>query len=275
MGQHGGYSGAPGVGDTRAVPSQGLWTQVDAELETPGLWMHHWTDFDDTPYATESLPTADDPFNGLRIFTDTGGTFTAVDAEGGVRLLSSNDDNEGASVSRGMYPFKIIQNAGELVFETRLKMSTIADTTIGVFAGLIENVAPTAIVPITAAGVLSANNLVGFHRLEGDGDKFDTYYKADNVTAVAVQADAVTLVADTYIKLGMTFNRGGDNILRYYSDGLELTNSKFIPSAAGTDFPNDVRLGWIVAVLNGAGSSPGTVSLDWVRCAQRRATAAT
>lgn len=270
MGQASKYSGNPVQGNTDAIPSAALWSQVDAERETPGIWNHQWTDFEDLPYTSESIPTTVDPYQGLRVFSSTGGLFTAVDENGGVRKLGSDGDDEGSSVSRGIYPFKIIVDDGELVFEARVKSSTIADTKHGFFLGLIEDVAPTAILPIAAAGTLSDNNLVGFHRLEGDGDKVDTVYKANTVTAVTVQADAATLVADTYIKLGMVFNRGNDNTLRYYSNGVELTTSKLIPSAAGTDFPNDVRLGWIFAVLNATATTPGDASIDWIRVAQRR-----
>lgn len=274
MGQRGGYAGAPGAGDTTALPSNGLWAQVDAELEKPGLWTHEWQDFDVYLASEASIPTTEDPFLGghVFVFSDTGGLFTKVDAEGGVRTLGSDGDNEGSSCRSGSYPFKIIQNAGELVFEVRCKSSTIADTKHGILTGLIEDVALTAIIPITAAGAIADKNLVGFHRLEGDGDKVDTVYKADGVTAVTVQADAVTLVADTYVKLGMTFNRGGDNVLRFYKDGLELTTTKAIPSAAGTDFPNDIRLGWFFAVLNATGTTPGDAQIDWIRVAQRRVT---
>ena len=54
-----------------------------------------------------------------------------------------------------------------------------------------------------------------------------------------------------------------------------LPDTKAIPSAAGTDFPNDVRLGWCVAVQNATGTTPGSTDLDWIRCAQRRVSNAT
>ena len=271
MAIYSGYSGAPGTGDTTALPSQNLWGPVDA-AERPGMWMNVFEDFVNYDATEAAIPTTEDPFLGNFVFSSTGGLFTKVDAEGGVRTLGSDGDNEGSSVRSGTYPFKIIQNVGELVFECRCKSSTITDNKHGILLGLIEDVAFTAILPIAADGTIADKNLVGFHRLEGDGDKFDTVYKADGVTAVTVQADAVTIAADTYVKLGMTFNRGGDNILRFYANGLELTSNKFIPSAAGTDFPNDIRLGWFFAVLNATGTTPGDAQIDWIRVAQRRVT---
>lgn len=265
------YQGATSTGDNSALPSASLWQQCDAEMNRPGLWFgHDFADFADAVYTSEAIPTTVDPFQGYRVFSDTGGLFTAVDAEGGVRTLGSDGDNEGSSVARGLYPYKIIQDAGELIFEGRVKASTIADTKNGFFLGLIEDVAMTAITPIAAAGTIADQNLVGFHRLEGDGDAVDTIYKANGVTQVTLQADAVTLVADTYVKLGMVFNRKRDNVLRFYKNGLELGTTYSVPSAAGTDFPNDVRLGWIFAVLNATGTTPGDNQIDWIRVAQRR-----
>lgn len=274
-GTYSGYAGGPALGDTSPYPSAGLWHQVDADLNRLGRWMHQWTDFCDVVY-TETLPTTVDPYLGLRVFTDTGGTFSEVDVEGGVRRLSSDGDNEGASVARGIHPFKIIQNAGHLIFEARIRTSTITNTKHSIFVGLLEDVAMTNAIPITQDGdVLADQNLVGFHRLETDGDTLDTVYTANGITAVTVKADAYTLVADAWTKLAMVFNRTGSNLLEFYVNGVMLPDTKAIPSAAGTDFPNDVRLGWVAAVQNATGTTPGQTDLDWVRVAQRRVLSAT
>lgn len=267
-GQYSGYAGAPATGDETRMPSQNLWAHVDAALERPGRWMHQWTDFADIPF-TDSLPTTAAAYNGLRVFTSSGGTFSEVDAEGGVRALVEATDNEGVAVGRGIYPFKIIQDAGELVFEARVKRTNITGV-FNVFVGLIQDVAFTVDIPLNTDNppILADYNMVGFFQPEGDPDAFDTTYKADGITAVELQADAVTLVADTYVKLGMTFNSKEDNVLRFYKDGLELDTTYSIPVAAGTDFPNDIRLGWVLATRNGA-SAASSLTADWVRCAQK------
>lgn len=271
-GQYGGYAGAPGVGDTSAMPSIGLWGRVDAEMQRPGIWFGEFEDFVNYDATEASIPTTEDPFLNNFVFSSTGGLFTKVDAEGGVRTLGSDGDNEGSTVRSGTYPYKIIRDAGELVFEARISTTTVTDTKHGILVGLCEDTAFSATVPIAADGTKADINMVGFHRLEGDGDALDTVYKANGVTAVTVQSDAQVIAADTYYKLGMTFNRRRDNRLRFYINGLELTTTKEIPSAAGTDFPNDVRLGWFVAVLNATATTPGSANVDWVRVAQRRVT---
>lgn len=214
-------------------------------------------------------------------FSSTGGTITAGTGQGGEAVFASDDDNEGASIRTLSTPFKIIRTAKKFWFEARVKVSTIADTKFGMFLGLMQNVALTATVPIAADGTLADTNLVGFHRLEGDGDYVDTVYKADGVTAVTVGTDAKVLVADTYVKLGMVFEPAADPlihdpaqtgvnkyVLSFYADNLKLADHKQIPSAAGTDFPNDVSMGLVFAVLNAAGSSPGNATIDGWRAAQ-------
>jgi hypothetical protein len=101
----------------------------------------------------------------------------------------------------------------------------------------------------------------------------DTTYKADGVAVVNVKEGAIALVADTWVKVGMVFNRRGDNVLRFYKNGIELPDTKAIPSAAGTDFPNDARMGWVLGVTNTtAPAATEFISIDWIRVAQKRAT---
>jgi len=268
-GQYDSYADGTIAADTSALPSPLLWSKVDAELERPGKWMHQWEDFHDMSY-TETLPTTVDPWMGMRVFTSAGATLLQADEEGGVRTLVEATDNEGLSIAKGIYPFKMIQNAGELVFEARIKRANIT-AVFGFFLGLIEDVAMTATTPIAAAGTLANQNLVGFFQPEDDPDGVDAVHQANDGGVITTIDNAATLVADNYAKLGMVFNRGGDNKLDYYVNAQKGATSVAVPSAAGTTFPNDVRLGWVFALLNGAGQAL-SASIDWIRVAQRRVT---
>jgi hypothetical protein len=188
------------------------------------------------------------------------------DEIGGVMQLTEATDNEGASIATVALPFQISTSHNSLWFEARVKFSSIADTTFGAFIGLIDAATLSATVPIAAAGTLADENFVGWHRLEGDGDKADFVYKADGVTQVTNEADAATLVADTYIRLGFKYD-GPAGILYHYVDGVKSATSYTMASAAGTDFPNDVRLGMVAATL-AATSSTYTLDMDWWACAQ-------
>lgn len=205
-------------------------------------------------------------------FGSTGATITAGTGQGGEIVIGSDDDNEGIGIRTLATPFLIQQGKGKLWFEARIKLSTIANTTFEFFIGLMENTALTAAIPITAtAATLADKNLVGLYRTESAGSTGNSTYKCDGVTAVTVGSAEITFVASTYIKLGFVFDpisTLGTNYLTFYSNNLKLASSKQIPSAAGTDFPNDIGLGPCLATRNAAGSSPGTATIDWWRAAQ-------
>jgi hypothetical protein len=214
---------------------------------------------------------------GLMVFGSDGFAITALAGTGldTGATLGSDGDNEGGCVRHEVAPFTISRSAKHLVLEVVLETSTITDTKHGFLVGLMENTAGTSTVPITAAGALADKNLVGFHRLEADGDKLDLVYKADGVTAVTVLADAVTLAVDTEVRLGLVFRPETDfdtssrYLLRWFANNQPIaTGYKQIPSAAGTDFPNDIGLGFFAALLNATGSTPGTTTLKRARIAQ-------
>lgn len=198
-----------------------------------------------------------------RAYASDGGTVADGALLGGAVVLSSDGDNEGAAFQFATSPYQITQNGKKFWFEVRLKTSTIADTKHGIFVGLLETATLSATVPIAAAGTLADQNFVGFHRLEADGDYFDTVYKANGVTQVSVQTDAVLLVADTYVKLGMKYDPNDDYKLTFYKNGVKLGTTYVVPNATGTDFPADVRMGPAIAVLNATGTTPGTTTVDW------------
>lgn len=259
--------------------SRGIWDDCPWGDIKDGLVKGIAYEFD---FATMPItpPTTEGNFGDFTAFSSTGGTMAPV-TDGHGWAFGSDGDNEGASFRTRVTPFKIIRTGYKFWWEAQVKSSTIADTKHGIFCGMMEDAALTATVPIAADGTLADQNLFGFHRLEGDGDYFDTVYKANGVTAVTVQADAAVMVADTYQNLGMKYepredpflaDPNGSGTLKYnlffYNNGLRLSSYKQIPSAAGTDFPNDVYMGFVFAVLNATGSTPGTSAIRRLRIAQ-------
>ena len=272
-----------GSADTSRNPSRNIWADCPwnaiKEGAVSGVCMEDdFTSFNKTAATTEGNWGAELSYAQ---FAGATGTITAGTGQGGEAVFGATEDDEGVSIRTLSTPFKISRSLKQFWFECRVKSSTITDTKHSFFVGLVQNVAFTAIIPLTATSALADYNMVGFHRLEGDGDAVDTVYKADGVTAVTVGADAVTLVADTYVKLGMVFrpffdaniaDTGLTNankwILSFYLDNLKLSDHKQIPSADGTDFPNDVGLGLAFALNNATGTSEGTTTMDWWRACQ-------
>lgn len=263
-------------------PSPAIWSDCPVlEFEdNPGKGFHRFEDFKNCPVLTTPTITTDANYgNGFHAFGSSGGTVVRANLEGGGGLiLTETDDNEGIALQYLQTPFKLAPGKGDLWFEARLKIGTVTDNDSGFFVGLAESLTLTATVPITAAGAIADKNVVGFHRLEGDGDQIDTVYKADGVTQVTVKADALSttagvhtaagsLAADTYIKLGMKYV-ARNNTLYFYVNNVRLNDYKVLPSAAGTDFPNDVLLAPTLGLLCGS-NNDSVLTLSYLRFAQR------
>jgi hypothetical protein len=246
-------------------PSPEIWADLDKSLHVvPGRFVHVFEDFNIFPTVAAGAEAA--LGNGYKGFASTGGSGAVADETGGVLTLSSDGDDESCGLAALQKCVKISRSTGKVWFECRVKSSTITDTKHAFFFGLGDTLTLSATVPLTAAGALADENVVGFHRPEGDGDGVDFSYKADGVTAVIVNSDLATLVSDTYVKLGFVYDPQ-DYSLTAYVNGVANSTTKTIPSAAGTDFPNDVNLGFVAGIVNATASTPGSSSIDWYRLA--------
>ena len=276
------YRGNLGSPQTDRYRSPGIWHNVNVAVlqENPTFGTYMFDDFRWAPVLTTPTITTEALYaRGYKAFGSAGGTIVpAALSRGGGLTFTETDDNQGFSLATIARPFRIARTYGRFAFECRLKVNNITDLDTNLFVGLGDSMTLSATVPITATGTLADENLVGHFRTEADGDQFDTVYKADGVTAVTVGSDVLTtgnnttaaLVADTYIKLGMKFEPfgvHGANYLTFYVNGIELADKKQIPSAAGTDFPNDVDLGFVIAGLCGS-NNDSIVTLDWWEAAQ-------
>lgn len=267
-----------GQRDTGRGPSPAIWADcpVLELLENPGKGFYIYEDFGRAALlATPTITTQALYAAGYKAFGSAGGTILPAGIQGGSGLiLTESDDNEGVNLASIQLPFKLARDQGDLWFEARLKNNEAADTKNGFFVGLLDQATLSATVPIAANGTLADENFVGFHRLEGDGDQIDTVYKADTVTQVTVQQDVLSSVntvagafaADTFIKLGIRY-RAKENELSFYVNNVKLSGTKSLPSAAGTDFPNDVQLGFCLAMLC-ASNDDAITTIDYYRAAQ-------
>lgn len=205
------------------------------------------------------------PYKG---FGSSGATLLAGTAHGGEFVLTEVTDEEAVFMRSLITPFQISSALGDLWFEARVKVGSI--TTQGMIIGLWDDVACTVDIPLSAANppiMAATGNFVGFRMPEGAGS-VDAIYKADGVAVVAgqtVNSAVTTMVADTYTKFGMRFEKR-TGLLSWYVNGVKCANSKAVPNATGTDFPADVRLGLLFGHKNeGTGVSS---TIDRWTCAQ-------
>lgn len=251
-------------------PSWNIWHDCPVlEIkDDPGIGYGFHEDFNH--FGAPGTLTTIKEFDGYTVFAGATGLIVNTEVLGGELNILTSASNEATVVGKDPV-YNITSLGGALWFEGRVKVSTVTTNLLGFFVGLMDTTAYTATVPLTATSALADVNLVGFHRPEANTTAFDTSYKADGITAVEVNSDVGTLVADTYVKVGFKFtpSDAGTATLRFYIDNVEQATKKTIPDATGTDFPSDVRMGPVFAV-QGVSTPDHSMTVDWWRCYQLR-----
>lgn len=231
-----------------------------------------------TPPTTEGNWAAQ---RGWSAFTSGTATWAAPAAtaatkagvpNGGITFGSSSDNGINGFRTKAV-KFMLNRANAKFCAEICMAKSTIANTTLETFFGLLEDVALDATHPFTTtAATMSDNNMMGIHSTESAGSAGSSVYTANGVTAVTVGSGEFTFAAATYTKIGMKYEPSGDPkgsyILSFYQNGTRLASYKQLPDSNGTDFPTDVAMGLFFGSRQAAGSSSGTMSVKWVAAAQ-------
>ena len=260
------YSGVnSGVG-----PSMSIWgdcPQVDIRNDRN---VGHYFEDDFIGIPASGTLTTEAGLGQYRAFGDSGASFTDGATHGGALTMGEATDEESLAIATKT-AFQLASTLGKMWFEARIKVSSIADAKTDVFVGLMDSTALSNAIPITQTADAMGNiNFFGFQRLSSDGDKLDIKYGADGQTHQVLLADAVTLVADTYIKVGWKFDPNAPTARRitFYSDGTPITTYGTGTQMDAVTFPDDVQLGLVLALMNDSGSSPHTATIDWWKCYQ-------
>ena len=270
MAIYGHYAGAPGGGDTTTGPTGGLFARFDA-AERDGRVVTQWEDFSNFRHG---VPGATETYWGggwKAIGTASNADLARVDAATNGVAMTLTADNEYLHMNKVANPFEISRTSQPLAFECRIKVNSIANTISDFFIGLGKPMTLTTIVPITTTGGdLATEDLVGFYRDSTDGDEINSVCCSADATHTTIQNGLATLVADTYVKLGMLWDPAVDFKLRFYVNGIESATTHTVSSTAGDVFPNNVRLGLLVGNIAVATTAIiNTVS--WIKCSQFRA----
>ena len=263
MGQYSAYQD-DFVANTDRYPSAGIWSYLDALNEREGRVVGVWDDFDTFPIT---WGTTAGNWGRYKTFGSAGSACSDGDAVGGVLVLTETGDDEGMALATTGLPFQIINTGGMLGFEARVQISLIANDGLNTCIGLASSVAYSVGEPITTSGELyNTMAFVGWNQLEADGDQYEPVYQESGDTKVTVKADAVTMVASTWVKLGFLFEPER-KLLTYFVNGVPLVDTVSISDTAAAEFPNNVRLGMCLGTI-ADDTSPGTFSIDWWKCYQ-------
>ena len=205
-------------------------------------------------------------------YIDTGVTLKQLATEvGGVLQVAGNDaDNDEGSLTTGGNAagmVKIATSSGsstKLWFEARLKnVTSVAANRLAFFIGLAEEGLAAANTLVDDTGAVADKDYVGFRVLHADGDGLDAVYNTSGGGGETVHKEsASTLVADTYVKVGLYYD--GTKVY-FYVDGSVVDADGVAYSA--TNVPDGEELALLLATKVGAASET-KLNLDWWACAQ-------
>jgi hypothetical protein len=256
---------------------------------SPGIWQDH--NFIGGNLADPSLiPVCFDEFATLGVmasatsqggyitYQDTGVTIQQAAAcdnseeEFGLLEVAGNDaDNDEGSIELGAGKSGLVRidpTAGEksvIAFEARIKKTSVDDNALAFAFGIGEPgfAAENALVDDT--GALADKDFVGFQTLQASGEEIDVVYRKSGGSVVQIKDNAATMVADTWIKLGMVYdpNAPVDKKIRVFVNGvLQPDSVTDAIISAGTAFPTDEEMTLVFLTKVGA-AAESTAYVDW------------
>lgn len=283
------------IPNTNAVPSPNIWYDCpfgqirNGDVNGTAIW----DNFDESQ-GFAALPTTEGIWGRYKLFSSATATVaqvadsTATASTGSassMKLTPQATNNLSVSMATPSLPFRIANNqlasspttVGKFWFECRVALGDITATTGGT---AVIGVASqrTLIVgdPLTTSdAMISTLDFVGFQR-PVTAVTWDATYQATGVAPVIVKAGVSAVAAAAYVKLGMVYDPT-TNILTYYVSGVPASTRKYLAytgtntsgslATTGTDFPDGVQMGLILAVMQGS-TAAQTLTIDWWRAAQ-------
>ena len=246
-----------------------------------GVCMLVWDDFQTAPVHASAAASG-----GYYTYQDTGVTIQGATgppnlgsadnkAELGVLEVAGNDaDNDEGHTQFGYGgPFRIgnsASNTGKVLFEARIKKASVADNGVGIFIGLGTGPVATNYLVDDTAELIATKGFIGFQGLNDDGNQLDVVYQAASQTKQTVLANAVTLTADEYVKVGFRYDPtmiDAAKKIQFYADGVLLDADVSTTNIDAATFPEDEAL--VPMMLTKVGTAAESkVQLDWVCAAQ-------
>ncbi|KKL84760.1 hypothetical protein LCGC14_1961530 [marine sediment metagenome] len=271
-------------------PSPSIWADcpVNAFLKNPGKGSHMFDDFRNSILKKEeaargALTDGIGELHGdmkWNIYAESALIADiALQADDiGVLMIDTdgNDDDTygitGGDNVQGVWRSPKVGETKKFWFEARLKVSTITNTDISAFFGLMEPGKLGNGTPLGAAPTAPGNfDYFGFFIAEADGDDLTLVQNEPGAGSAQSVTGQITLVANTYIRIGMKLVIDGNSIkLRYYADGVDLGEDAAIDiGSTNANWPGNTNMDLIFTLTSGAtGENGDNIKIDWVRIAQ-------
>ena len=287
-------SGNVTFGAASAVVSRGpspiIWADCPAVefIKDPGKGIHQFDDFKNSGIELEEAARTAWTGGIGKINGDMnwyGYTETALvadvalqaDDEGVLMLDTDGTDDDTVGITGGdnvvgVFRAPKVGETKKFWFECRIKTSTITNTDLSWFVGLMEPGKLGNGTPLGAAPTAPADyDYVGFFVAEADGDDLTIIYNEATSGTAQSTTGLITLVADTYVRIGMkaVFN-GYNGRFRFYADGVDLGDAVAVDiDSTNANWPGDTNMDIIITATSGAAGADGdNLKIDWVRCAQ-------
>jgi hypothetical protein len=110
---------------------------------------------------------------------------------------------------------------------------------------------------------------VGFQRLNDDGDQMDIAYQAASQTLQQVEANALTLVANTWYKVGFVYDPTADDAkkITFYINAADAGSYVTTTNLDAATFPENEAM--IPLILTKVGTAAeAKFNVDWVMACQ-------
>jgi len=249
-----------------------IWEPIWRAEKEGSQCLHFFDDFEN--FATH---ISDQNTQQYASYIDTGVTIQQLatidlsEGEMGVIEVAGNDadNDEGVLQAGGStgVQVKISDTAGEdfmVVMEARMKKASIADNALAFFLGLAEEGLTAAEALVDDTGAVPDKDLIGFSCQHDNGELVDTVYRKSGGALQTVGTSVDTLVADTWVKLGLVYNpraRSADRI-KFYVNGKEQGDKVTGTNIAAATFPDGEELSLLLATKVGA-AAESKFQMDW------------
>ncbi len=153
-------------------------------------------------------------------------------------------------------------------FEVRFQVSTVTDTDLSFFIGLMEPGKLASTSPLaTAPTAPTSFDYFGFFVAEADGNDLTIVYEEPGAGSPVSDTGEITLTAGAYVRVGFRLDVDTDK-LHVYVDGVDQGADAEI-DISSVNFPSNTNMDvYIVLTSGNLGEDGDHLLVDWVRVAQ-------
>ncbi len=261
-----------GVNNDGIGPSDIIWGRFKKHF---GTRQSRSFEHDFTSEATSFASAAGGGQGGILTYQDTGVTILgSATLDNGLEIAGNDADNDEGNIGSSGNIAIISDAAADkalMGFEISVSKASIGNNGLAFFAGLIETGKVAANALTDDHGVLPNADYVGFNSLQDDGDSLDVVYRKTDGAAQAVETNCHTMVADTFMKLGMIYDpqNSQDRKMQFFVDGVDIGSYVTASDIAAATFPDGEALGWAFFTKVGTAAEV-KAHCRWVRFCQLR-----